>query len=211
MLAQFITCHRYRQTNAPKAMRTEITFVWICMVICAANLCIAQPPKEPPVPTKWGRSVEGVQLSIGATNTVAGAGAAIWVATVITNKSTNAISVVESRRETDYDLLLTNVANRVYHLTPRFALFSRHMEPLNPGKAYVLTIPVAFPSNIEPGEYTLIATRGFSSSGGGFNVESNPLQITITPATGPPVRWPGSIPAAASDLPRRGLTNGATP
>jgi hypothetical protein len=153
--------------------------VSLYVVIIWSNFCAAQTSNGTPASTNWGKAVQGVQLSIVATNSVVAAGSSITVWTVITNTSTNVVRLVESRAETDYDLMATNSAGARYPLTPRFIIGRRATVRLSPAKQYAISVPVSFPTTIEPGEYTLTASRGFESSVGNFELESNPLIIQV--------------------------------
>jgi hypothetical protein len=173
------------------------------MVVFAANFCnaqasgpldftnspgsIAQPwpeyqPKIPQEATNWGVGVRGVQLLLYPTNTVIDGGSSITVLAVIRNTSTNSIQVIEKDAERNFDLLLTNVAGKVYHLTPHKAGRNLSMEIVR-GTQLALNIPVTFRSEIEPGDYTLKATRLFwmekDKKFEKFEIESNLLKVQV--------------------------------
>lgn len=126
-----------------------------------------------------GNSVQGVQSSIAMTNRAVEAGSAINIRGVIRNGSTNTIRIIITGG--DYGLFLKSGAGKAYDLTPPRAtsLFMRLMGSISPGEQRTETIHVGFGKNIEPAFYTLLATRSFSSSAGGFKVESNPLKVQI--------------------------------
>jgi hypothetical protein len=169
------------------------------MVVFAANFCNAQargpldsanspgsivqpwPEYQPKVPqeaTNWGVGVRGVQLLLYPTNTVIDGGSSITVLAVIRNTSTNSIQVIEKDAERDFDLSLTNVAGKVYHLTPHKAGRNLPMEIVG-GAHLAMNIPVAFRSDVEPGEYTLRATRLFFVKSERFTLESNLLKVQV--------------------------------
>jgi hypothetical protein len=160
-------------------MKMMTMLLLLGMVTFRANFGIAQSSKGYQEVTNWGKSVQGVQLSIAMTNNVVEPGTSIWVATVITNTSTNAVRVIQTGRETDYDLLLANRTGKTYNLTPKFALGSRSRLFINPGKGYSLTIPVTIASNIASGDYALTASRHFYLSNLDLKLESNPLRVEV--------------------------------
>jgi len=135
-------------------------------------------PRIPEDATNWVPGIEGVQLLIYATNATFYRGTTITLVSVIRNGATNAIYLVESTPETDFNLLLTNRMGKVYHLTPLRE--TRNMSrTIESAKLAPMSIPVTFGTNIEPGDYTLIATRVFSAHGGNFEVRSNPLKFEL--------------------------------
>jgi hypothetical protein len=128
----------------------------------------------------WGQSVQGVQLAITMTNSVFQVGSSSAVASVTTNSSTNTIIVDISAPTIHFDVLLTNDTGKLYHITTRMDI----REPgrlimINPGEEQNESIPVTFGENIEPGDYTLKATRKFTLNGGKFTLESNSIKVTI--------------------------------
>ena len=149
-----------------------ISSLTFCMLVFAANFCISQangplastnlpssfappwPEYQPKVPqeaTNWGVGVRGVQLLLYPTNTVIESGSSITMLAVITNTSTNSIQVIEKDAESDFELLLTNVAGKVYDLTPVLRGRRLSME-IKGGAQLALNIPVTFRSDVEPGD-----------------------------------------------------------
>jgi hypothetical protein len=183
-------------------MIIKIMLASICMVAFGVIPCLAQQSGTPEA-TDWGKSVQGVQLSITMTNDVVDAGALLNVVAVIKNASTNAIQLHSTGPITDYDLLLTNSVGKSYHLTPAAYITHRNtIETIYPGMHKISIMPVKFGENIKLGDYTLKATRFFSVviggnvspktgfgepgnfsnvgvSGGNYRVESNLLKVRI--------------------------------
>jgi hypothetical protein len=50
---------------------------------------------------------------------------------------------------------------------------------IEPGRENIAPMSVTFREEIKPGDYTLKATRNFSSSGGDFTVESNSIKVKV--------------------------------
>jgi len=107
------------------------------------------------------------------------AGSSVSGVAVITNGSTNTIRMVVTGA--DFRLSVTNGAGKLYDLTPLrpSRYFMRVRVDISPGEQKTENIEVAFGTNIEPGLYTLLATRSFSPSDGSYELESNPLKIQI--------------------------------
>jgi len=113
-----------------------------------------------------------------ATNSIVDSGSSISVLTVIKNTSTNDIQLIEESPVIDFDLSLTNSAGELHRLTP--VLPSRVVTiEISRDRERVMEIPVKFGKSIQPGDYTLIARRNFTSSRGSFRLESNPLKVRI--------------------------------
>jgi hypothetical protein len=131
--------------------------------------------------TNFGKSVQGVQLAITMTNSVFQVGSSSTVASVTTNSSTNTITVDISAPTIHFGVLLTNDTGKLYHVTTRLDIREPgRLVTINPGEEQSESIPVTFGENIEPGDYTLKATRKFSSSDGeDFTLESNSIKVKI--------------------------------
>ena len=140
-------------------------------------------PKAPPGATNWGKSVNGVSLSLFMTNRIVERGSSVSVSAVITNASRGAVYLETTATPADFDCLLTNGAGKVYHLIPPILLIRLHgMDTLEPREEIVRVLPVTFGNKIEPGDYILQATRGFKASTMGeewITLVSNPLQVQI--------------------------------
>jgi hypothetical protein len=174
----------------------------LCIGLLEANLCLAQSnttvapnslapfdfsngvqPKAPPGATNWGKSVAGVRLSITMANGFVEAGSTNIIVAVITNSSTNFIEMGVTSPAADFDPILTSSAGKLYHLVaplPMPLLTRVNMfVAMHPGEQCVWILSVPFVKSIEPGNYTLQASRGFKTSDGGFKLESNPLKIQV--------------------------------
>src|ERR1035437_394502 len=156
---------------------TGKTFSIICTIILmaavGANLCVAQANDSQAI-TNWGQIVQGVQLAITMTNSVFQVGSSSAVESVTTNSSTNTIIVDISAPTMNFGVLLTNDTGKSCRVTPRLAI----REPgrpvtISPGGELSESIPVIFGKNIEPGDYTLKATRTFTLNDKEFTLESN--------------------------------------
>jgi hypothetical protein len=142
---------------------------------------------------KWGKSVQGVQLSIRMATNVFQAGSSTTVESVTKNSSTNDIVVDIFAPTIVFDVLLTNSTGKTYHVTTPMAIRGpRHFVTIKPGEESAESIPVTFGKTrfgdiVEPGNYTLWATRHFSSSKedyihegeGAFSLESNSIKVQI--------------------------------
>jgi hypothetical protein len=138
--------------------------------------------------TNWGKSVQGVQLSIMMATNVFQVGSSTTVESVTKNSSTNDIVVDIFAPTMVFDVLLTNSAGKTYHVTtPMMIRGPRHFVTIKPGEESAESIPVTFGDIVEPGDYTLRATRHFSSSKedyiheveGAFTLESNLIKVQI--------------------------------
>jgi len=179
----------------------KITTILICLISFNSQMCRSQTNaaahsnnasafgiqvwcgdqvKIPVDATNWGSSVQNVRLQIYLTNSVVHSGSSLTMLGIITNASTNAIALTRTVPTTGYDVRLTSRAGKSYDLTEMPALMNaRGYYAINQGVISAVTLPVNFGTNIEPGDYTLQATRAFSSSDGNFKLESNPLKIQI--------------------------------
>ena len=159
-------------------------FSIICAAILVVNQCMAQSNNSQ-IATNWGQSVQGVQLMITMTNRVFKIGSSSVVTSVTRNSSTNAITIDISAPTADFDVLLISETGKLYHITtPLNIRVLSTPVMINPSEEKSESIPVTFGVTrfgdaVEPGDYTLKATRAFSSSGGDFTVESNSIKVTI--------------------------------
>jgi hypothetical protein len=55
----------------------------------------------------------------------------------------------------------------------------RELVTINPGEEKSEFIPITIGENIEPGDYTLKATRTFTLNDSDFTLESNSIRVTI--------------------------------
>ena len=167
-----------------------ISLLWFCLMLPARTQ--AQSTNHPEA-TDWGKSVQGVQLSITMTNNVFQAGSSTTVESVTKNSSTNDIVVDTFAPTAVFDVLLKNSAGKTYHVTtPTPIIGPSHFVTIKPGEESAESIPVTFGKTrfgdiVDPGDYTLRATRHFSSSkedyihggDGAFMLESNLIKVQI--------------------------------
>jgi uncharacterized membrane protein len=159
-------------------MKIKMTLVLTFIAVVSANLCLAQPSGHP-AGVSWGQSVEGVRLLITMTNTIVNAGKSNLIVAVIENSSTNAIRIADTGGTMGFDILLTSSAGKSYHLSPKVDDFMRKTVTIKPGEQNSSAIPVTIGKNIEPGDYTLKATRFFYVKDDHFQLESNVLRVQI--------------------------------
>lgn len=149
------------------------------MVAAGVNLCRAQSNDSQTI-THWGNSVQGVQLSIRITNNIFQVGSSTTVMSVTKNSSTNTIAMDISAPTINFDIVLTNNTGTLYHVTTRIGIrMPGIILKIKPGEEYAQSIPVTFEQEIEPGDYTLKATRQFGMSHGGFELESNSIEVQV--------------------------------
>ena len=133
--------------------------------------------------THWGESVQGVQLGIAVTNSIFSAPVATFVIAAITNGSTNVVKLDTRFLSYLYSIILTNDAGKSYTVSNKLPLSGPSLfAELKPGDLYIESrerVQVNFPENIEPGDYTLIATRSLTLFDNGIRLVSNPLKIRI--------------------------------
>lgn len=168
-------------SSARPSMNTKIALISICVIAAGATPCIAQANDSQSI-TNWGPSVQGLQLAITTTNNVFAVGSSSVVTAVIENSSTNPVTIEVSAPTLYFDVLLRNETGKSYHITTRMMIRSRvrHVTVM-PGKETVELIPVTFGKDIEPGDYTLTATRHVSSGAEKFELESNSIRVTVMP------------------------------
>jgi hypothetical protein len=160
-------------------MMMKATWALALVVIFGANLCTAQSNGLPATP-KWGDSVQGVQLSITMTNSVFGIGTSTTVAAITKNSSSNEITIEISFPTVAFNILLTNDAGKSYRIvTPFLIRGMRQFATLKPGEERIANIPVTFREDIEPGNYTLNASRHFTLNNEEFSLVSNALKVQI--------------------------------
>jgi len=158
-------------------MIIKIILISICLAAIEANVCLAQSSNLQSI-TNWGKSVQGVQLSTRLSNRTFQVGSSATVAAVIKNSSTKDITLLVSA--VNFTVLLTNNAGKSYNIIkPVVILYPSQIVTINPGEKRDESITVTFAEKIEPGDYTLKATRKFSSSDGDFTLESNLIKVTI--------------------------------
>ena len=151
----------------------------ICLIALGIVACRAQSNSSQTSSSRW-MDVQGVRMSITLTNDVIEAGSTITLVAVIKNSSTNAIHLGQLWEPADYDVLLTSGAKKVLHLIqePDISTLNTRLT-INPGEQNVRVIPVTFGKSIEPGDYTLSATRRFAFSEVELTLESNSIKVKI--------------------------------
>ena len=159
-------------------MKLTMKYGTTLLAILGANLCAAQT-NGPLQATVWGKSLQGVQLSISMTNRSVVAGSSSALVATVTNASRNVARLLVTLGEPEVELLLTNASGLRYNLTPQPADSSRLSFELEPGKTSVSTTQAVIGKNIAPGDYTLTGTRWFFANGSNLKLESNPLKIQI--------------------------------
>ena len=160
-------------------MKTQIVSVLICWAVFGANLSFAQSNGLSEA-THWGESVQGVQLSISMTNRVVKTPLSTAITAVTRNSSTNDIRVQISFPMEFFDVVFTNDAGKSYDvITPSLIRGLREFGALKPGEQRSDSIPLTFSEDIEPGDYTLKATRSFTLKGQEFPLVSNSLKVRI--------------------------------
>ena len=135
--------------------------------------------------TNWGESVQGVQLAITVTNSVFQIGSQATVLSVTKNFSTEVVKVDISAPTINFDVILTSSTGKLYHITtPTNIGYPTIFRTINPGEERAESIPVTFGKTrfgdtVEPGDYTLKATRHFSMNGKDFELVSNLLKVQV--------------------------------
>jgi hypothetical protein len=159
-------------------MKLKVTCISFCMIL-AIDFCVAQT-NEPSDSTNWGKAIHGIQLSIRITNGPIEPGSFNVLQAALTNASTNDIVLEISGPDSDCDITLTNATGKICHLTPPFQVGSTWPDlTVHPAKQCNEPIWLTLGTNVERGDYTLIATRNVSSAQGHFRVQSNLVKITI--------------------------------
>jgi hypothetical protein len=166
------------------------------LLCCFALLLPMRTPAQsidPPAAAAWGQSVQGVQLSITLATNVFQVGSSATVESVTRNLSTNDIVVDIFAPTAVFDVVLTNSAGKSYHITTPTAIRGpSQFVTIKPGDKSAESIPVTFGQTrfgdtVEPGDYTLFATRHFSyatqdyvhEGQGAFKLESNSLKVRV--------------------------------
>jgi hypothetical protein len=159
-------------------MKITAAIIAILTIKFAGNCGFAQS-NQAGTNSVWGHAVEGVHLSISATNLVIDRSSSLVIQAVLENESTNIVGIGESTAAADFDLLLTNGAGKSYNLRQTRDRTSFRSPTISPEGKRAFTIPLQVGTYIAPGDYTLIAAREFGSSKGRFRVESNPLKVQV--------------------------------
>jgi hypothetical protein len=168
---------------------TNMLMRTIVLLVLAVTSAIAQAD-IPGTNTIWGQSVYGVQLSISLTNKVISVGSDMTITGRIRNASTNVIIMVETDRHTDFDVFLASDAGILYKLTNNHEQQWHFTSPLNLRAGEIRDWLISVTSRdwskyvtgsvvIQAGEYTLMATRRFSTGEGDFQLESNWLTVQV--------------------------------
>jgi uncharacterized membrane protein len=164
-------------------MRVKLLLIVGLFIILPAKFCAAQSTSTEQK-VEWGQGVQGVRLSLIITNIVIEAGSTVRVAVVLTNGSTNSISVlfeVYAEGASDLEFTMANKEGTLYHFKPPLPSLNSVVNiTLRPMGTRSLTIPVTFPSEIKPGDYKVKASRSFFPSvGPELEIESNSLEVRI--------------------------------
>jgi hypothetical protein len=152
--------------------------------ICAAQLSNAQSIAN------WGKSTNGVQLSISLTNNILAAGSSSSVQYEVENLSTNTIGwgIVDATQ--GFDVFLTNNSGKIYFLTPQPDTNSEYESytyvlyyKMKPGEKYKNSVPISISNKIKPGNYQLEAKLHFSIAEKRpihkYELVSNSLEVEI--------------------------------
>ena len=153
----------------------------IGLIVFGTSLCMAQSIDQSDN-NNWGKSVQGVQLSITLTNSdvIVAAGSSITFVAVIKNISTNTIDIGYTALPSDYDAVLTSATGKIYHLIDSPLILRMNLTlPVNPGEQNVRLISATIRKDIEPGDYTLKAVRRFYVNKHWLKVESNLLKVQV--------------------------------
>lgn len=156
-------------------MKKKFAFTFICSFALLAALCMAQSNESGD--THWGKSVQGVRLSVMMTNNVFLVGSSTVVETVIKNASVDPITIDKSL---PLMVSIKSDKGKSYNVTTRKPVFLPS-QPVTivPGEKSVGSVSVTFEENIDPGDYTLNATQRFQSNNRDFTLESNSIKVTI--------------------------------
>jgi hypothetical protein len=132
--------------------------------------------------TNWGESTWGAQLSFNLTNMVISAVETTTLQCKIKNSSTNFINVVEVNPMTDFSVFLINDAGVSRKLTPdaSSAVFYRIVHKLNASQVYECSVAIKIEKDVEPGDYTLKATRHIlTADSKSCEITSNLLKVKV--------------------------------
>jgi len=100
--------------------------------------------------------------------------------TVVTNASTNTITLAWGTPETDFAFTLTNTEGKVYQIPAPLHEGSIFPDArLEPGAQFEEATLMRLPADFESGDYMLTATRKARSKEGDFKLESNQLKLHV--------------------------------
>ncbi len=105
-------------------MINKTIFTLICMVVLIGSYCRAQSTNSQAI-SLWGdgvQGVQGVQLSIAMTNNNVSVGSSATVMSVTRNLATNDIILNIAVPTLNFDLMLSNGAGKLYHVTARLPI-----------------------------------------------------------------------------------------
>ena len=154
------------------------------LLLCFVAICMVRAGNSQTI-TNWGHSVQGVQMAITMTNSVFQVGAQAAVLSVTKNLSTEVVKVDISAPTINFDVILTSSTGKLYHVTTPTAIgYPTIFRTINPEEERSESIPVTFGKTrfgdtVEPGDYTLKATRHFSMNGKDFELVSNLLKVQV--------------------------------
>lgn len=154
-------------------------FGTMCLIGFGICSCLAGDESDT---NNWGESVQGVLLSFTLTNTshVVEAGSPIIFAAVLKNSSTHVIEIPHTGLPSDYFASLTSVTGKTYRIIdPPLTLHENTRVLLDPGKQDVRIISTGIKKSIEPGDYTLQASREIYVDNHSFTVKSNLIKVQI--------------------------------
>ena len=130
---------------------------------------------------KWGGAVQGVQMSVSLTNHVLAVGSKAALLAEIKNSSTNVVTVfVSDPIVNNFTVSLTN-SEKTYIIAEPSGAISAIFPPINipSGETRNWEVTLTIGKDVQPGDYTLKATRSFKTQGTDFQLVSNFLKVRV--------------------------------
>lgn len=170
--------------NGMNKFMTGKTLSTLFLAILFAGICVAESGYAQAV-THWGKSVSGVQLSIGLSNVVVRTGSTTIFYTRTKNSSTNVFRIIPKKSITPY--ILTDRSGKDYQVVPVIEIptvIDANPPPnfyVSSGETNEWSVPVKFGNDIEPGTYVFkpITQDITSADGKVCTLTSNSLQVKV--------------------------------
>ena len=156
-----------------------------------AGLCVAECEAQPSSTTNravaWGKPVMGARLWVSLSTNVLTAGSTATLALRIENTSSDVIRVTETVTSWDFEVRLVSasgVSRRISAEGTNIFMGMGTDVELKPGEWIDWTDPVRVGKGVEPGPYTVTASRTITSPDNSeHKLTSNPLSVRVEPSS----------------------------
>lgn len=158
-------------------MKSPTLVFAIALAILTEAVCIADT-------LEWGKSVNGIRMSISASNSVVAIGETLQLECHITNSSDGVMYIVEVNPKSDFSIFLIDRSENSRRISPdrdpHSPIFARSAREIQSGHGFACTVTAEIPRAIKPGHYSLKAIRQFLIPGGRtLELTSNTIPLDV--------------------------------